>query len=614
MIVWAAMLSTLAVQVHGAAPIYVGTDSGLYKSTDAGMNWKQVNVPLTGPLLSGQLDVLAVRKDPQNPSTIYLIGLAKAWAFFATHDGGQTWTATPFQGISPTAMGMNGLEVDFAGQVIYITASTAGTSASLLYKSTDVGLTWRQVKIPTVSFSPAVRIVADPLVSGTIYSLTGNDEFFKSTDFGGSWTKIGGPSITQTSGGVVPQTTILNIKVDPRNPLIWYFGTDHNAFPETCPLTNGGLCGLFKSTDGGATFTGLSIPINYVSSVSFGAVSSTVYATGNVAGLGPTLMRSTDSGGTWTALVNGLFTAQSGEVWADPTDPSAIYVDDNVYSNTSFYVSTDGGATFPQRATPVGPPTCVPGNCARQPINDLLFVPPSGPVIDAVVNGASFLAGIAPSTWITIYGTGLSGTTRSWGGADFVNGNLPTALDQVSAKVDGLPAYVYYISPTQLNVLSPDDSTTGPVQVQVTTIGGTSGAFTVNTSPVSPALFLFAPKYPAAVHVSGQSVGPVGLIAGANFAPAKPGETIEVFGTGFGSTAPPLPASKLVTHAEPLVRQVSVTIGGQPADVAFAGVTGAGLDQINVTIPTGLPDGDAALTATVDGSSVQTNLFIAVHH
>src|SRR6185312_9333737 len=164
--------------------------------------------------------------------------------------------------------------------------------------------------------------------------------------------KIGGPSITQTSGVVVRQTTILNIKVDPRNPLIWYFGTDHSSFPDTCPLTNGGLCGLFKSTDGGATFTGLSIPINYVSSVSFGAVSSTVYATGNVAGLGPTLMRSTDSGSTWTALVNGLLNAQTGDIWADPTDPSAIYVDDNVYSNTSFYVSTDGGATFPPRATP----------------------------------------------------------------------------------------------------------------------------------------------------------------------------------------------------------------------------------------------------------------------
>jgi hypothetical protein len=75
-IIWAAMLSTLAVQVHGAAPIYVGTGSGLYKITDAGASWTQVNVPLTGPLLSGQLNVLAVRKDPQNPSTMYLIGLA----------------------------------------------------------------------------------------------------------------------------------------------------------------------------------------------------------------------------------------------------------------------------------------------------------------------------------------------------------------------------------------------------------------------------------------------------------------------------------------------------------------------------------------------------------
>src|SRR5262249_47960866 len=63
---------------------------------------------------------------------------------------------------------------------------------------------------------------------------------------------------------------------------------------------------------------------------------------------------------------------------------------------------------------------------------------------------------------------------------------------------------------------------------------------------------------------TGVSVGPVGLIAGAAFALVKPGETILLFGTGFGTTNPTLPAGKLVTKAEPLANNVTVTIGGEP--------------------------------------------------
>jgi uncharacterized protein (TIGR03437 family) len=242
--------------------------------------------------------------------------------------------------------------------------------------------------------------------------------------------------------------------------------------------------------------------------------------------------------------------------------------------------------------------------------------PPGTPSISAngVVNGASFIAEIAPSTWVSILGTNLSATTRSWKLSDFVGDDLPTVLDGVSVTIDGSPAYIYYISPTQLNVLTPDNLPSGPVHVQVTTAGVTSTSFTTTAGPVSPAFFLFTAKYPAAVHPSGVPVGKVGLIAGANFAPAKPGETILLFGTGFGATNPPLPAGKLVTKAEPLVNTVQVTIGGQSAHVAFAGVSGSGLDQLNVTIPPGLPDGDAAVLATIAGSTTQTNLFITVQH
>ena len=249
-------------------------------------------------------------------------------------------------------------------------------------------------------------------------------------------------------------------------------------------------------------------------------------------------------------------------------------------------------------------------------VSVLLNTTTNSPTITGVVNGASFAPGLAPSAWTTIQGSYLSRTTRTWGLADFVNNKLPTALDNVSAKINKLPAYIYYISPTQLNVLAPDDTTTGPVMVEITNSDGKTSSFTSRETEYSPAFFLFTSKYPAAVHTTGVYVGPNGLISGATFAPARPGETIELFATGFGAANPALPAGKIVTTPEELAvaNSVTVTVGGEAATVQWAGVIGSGLDQINVTIPSDLPDGDAELVATLAGFHTQTNLFITVQH
>ena len=71
-------------------------------------------------------------------------------------------------------------------------------------------------------------------------------------------------------------------------------------------------------------------------------------------------------------------------------------------------------------------------------------------------------AGLASGTWLEIKGTDLSTTTRSWAGGDFNGTKAPTSLDGVSVTVNGLPGYVAYISPTQVNVQAPDDPTVGP--------------------------------------------------------------------------------------------------------------------------------------------------------
>ena len=234
------------------------------------------------------------------------------------------------------------------------------------------------------------------------------------------------------------------------------------------------------------------------------------------------------------------------------------------------------------------------------------------PGITAVVNGASYQPGIASSTWVTIWGTNLSATTRSWADSDFVDGALPAGLDGVSAKVNGIPAYIGYISPGQLNVLVPDDAATGEVQVEVSNGNGASNRFPVTKSEFSPAFFQFTAEYAAAVHAGGAYAGKAGLLAGAQFVPAGPGETIMLFGTGFGPADPPPPAGRLVTTAAPLANMPTVTIGGRPATVTFAGRTGAGLDQLNVTVPPDLPDGDAVLVAHIAGATTQPQLSLTI--
>jgi len=229
-----------------------------------------------------------------------------------------------------------------------------------------------------------------------------------------------------------------------------------------------------------------------------------------------------------------------------------------------------------------------------------------------VVNGASFLPGIASSGWVTIKGTALSLTTRQWSQSDFAGNLLPNELDGVSVAIDGLPAYVYFVSPAQLNVLAPDDPTVGQVAVVVKNSLGTSNTATASKASRAPAFFILSGSYPAAVHANGALVGPAGLIPGVTSTPAKPGETIVLFGTGFGDTNPPLPAGQLVTQPADLTLPVTVLVGGLAANVSYAGRTGSGLDQLNVQIPGALTDGDATLVAQIGGLQTQGGVLLSV--
>jgi len=243
-----------------------------------------------------------------------------------------------------------------------------------------------------------------------------------------------------------------------------------------------------------------------------------------------------------------------------------------------------------------------------------LTVQAASPVVNisSVTNAASFEPGFASATWVSIFGINLSQSTRGWQASDFVNGMLPTSLDSVSVTINGLAAYVEYISPTQVNVLAPDDPTVGAVQVQVTTAQGTSNAFNAQKQQFAPAFFTFGNgKYVAAQHANYSYIGPPGLFTNATTTPAQPGEIVLLYATGYGPTNPPIPSAELVTTPENLANSVQITIGGLTAAVQFAGLTESGLYQFNVTVPS-VPNGDAAVVATIGGVQSQAGVSITV--
>jgi uncharacterized protein (TIGR03437 family) len=199
-------------------------------------------------------------------------------------------------------------------------------------------------------------------------------------------------------------------------------------------------------------------------------------------------------------------------------------------------------------------------------------------------------------------------------------GNFPTSLGGVTVTINNKPAYIWLVSPTQINLQAPDDAATGTVNVTVTNPGG-SASSTVTLDQYGPSFSLFDAKYAAALvatpGAAGSSgagydlIGPTGALP-FNTRPVKPGETLTVYGVGFGPTDPAVPAGKVFGGAAKSIAYPEITIGDAPAVVAFAGIVQAGLFQFNVIVPNVAAHGDLALKASINGRTSPGNIFITV--
>jgi uncharacterized protein (TIGR03437 family) len=221
-----------------------------------------------------------------------------------------------------------------------------------------------------------------------------------------------------------------------------------------------------------------------------------------------------------------------------------------------------------------------------------------------VVNGASFKDGIAAGSWVAIFGQNLAAGSRALTSDDLVSGNMPTTLGGVSVNVNNKPAFLYYVSPTQINVLAPADASTGAVSVTVTNSAGTSASQSATLLAAAPALF--------ASNGNVAAVRPDGTVIDGSSVSAKAGETIELFGTGFGATSPSVTPGVVFQGSAPLVATATVTIGGVNAVVSYAGLVGTGLYQLNVIVPA-LTNGSYPVVASVGGASSQSGVVLKIN-
>lgn len=207
-------------------------------------------------------------------------------------------------------------------------------------------------------------------------------------------------------------------------------------------------------------------------------------------------------------------------------------------------------------------------------------VAPVTPVIAGVSSAATNKQTVTPGDWVSIYGTDLASTTGGLLPADINGSSLPTVLNGVSVTVDGIPAAVSYTSAGQVNIEIPTDTTIGTVAVVLTNNGAFSAPFSIPMAASSASLFGYysgTTFFAVAQHLDYSLVTIT--------APAAVGETIILYADGLGATNPAVTAGMLYSGAAPLVDTASITVGGTPGTVSFAGLIGAGLYQLNVVVP-----------------------------
>jgi uncharacterized protein (TIGR03437 family) len=245
-------------------------------------------------------------------------------------------------------------------------------------------------------------------------------------------------------------------------------------------------------------------------------------------------------------------------------------------------------------------------------------------VVSGGGDGGSFRPLITSNGLISIFGTGFASATGQYRAvqSDLVDAKLPTEFGCVAVEIGGKRAPLFYVQNNQINAQAPILNASGQVDAVVIVNAGTSREMRSDPAKIqmgfySPAWFTLNGKSIAAINASRENAVVADPSVHPQGSPAKPGDVVVLFGTGFGYTDPVWQPGEFATKPSALRDAYTVTVGGVPvaaADILYAGTSpdAPGLYQFNIRLSTTLADGDVPVVVRIGGVETQAGATIPV--
>lgn len=287
--------------MHSAQPatLYAGTNNGLYKSANKGMDW-------TPTALASAVYSLAI--DPVAPNTLYAGGNVVSKSI----NGGESWTHSTGTSCFIDSLAINPEQTD----IVY-----AGTSGCGIFKSINGGdsFTAANEGLTNLYISSIVIKHSQPSV---MYASTSSGEgVFKSTNGGETWTAV--------STGLPVNPGIKTLAMDTADSNVLYAG-GYNA--------------VYKSTNGGGNWAAVSAGLPQFPDVYALVIDPAQPATLYAGTWGNGVYRSTNAGASWTSMNAGLTHTQ---LYTLAIDPSGTHLYAGTYQGGVFSCEVSPGASIP---------------------------------------------------------------------------------------------------------------------------------------------------------------------------------------------------------------------------------------------------------------------------
>lgn len=321
-------VSAVAVDPTNNQVVYAGAaQGGVWKTTNGGAAW----IPLTDTQASLAIGSIAI--DPQNHLIIYVgtgedngsIDSYYGAGILKSTDGGNTWTNIPgpFAGGGGGGARIGGLAVQPNNSSVVLAAvGCCAPGPAGVYRSTNAGQTWTQVL--NVSGSDAYNVIFDPNTPATAYASLNARGIYKSINGGATWTAANGSGATALP---LSGNGRFALAMDPNATTTLWAAIANNA--------TSNLAGLYKSTDGGNTWTNLPNTPDFCQNqcwydlaMAVQPGNSNVIFAGGAQNFSGSVAQSLDGGNTWTLYQN-----------IHPDAHAFVFTPDG----STLYIGNDGG-------------------------------------------------------------------------------------------------------------------------------------------------------------------------------------------------------------------------------------------------------------------------------